>query len=92
VEERTLSRTGAADADRPTPVDAGVALATFTRAEGRELRVRWKSFRDHYFLDLREWNRGADGSWWPSAKGVTVRPRELGALLEAVSAAARLAS
>ena len=92
VETRNLSRAGAADAVTGGPADDGEKLATISRGADRELRIRWRSFEGHPYLDLREWTKSEDGVAWPTKKGITIKPRELPAVLEAVTEAARLAS
>ena len=76
------------------PTDDGVALATIPRAADRELRIRWRTFNGHPFIDLREWAASRHtGEWWPvKGKGVTIKPRELDEVLRALRAAAEKAT
>jgi hypothetical protein len=76
-----------------SPSDDGVPLATIGRDGNRELRIRWKTFKNFDYLDVREWSRrDASSPFWPTkGKGVTIKKHELPAVLEAVAAAARLA-
>ena len=61
------------------PTDDGIRLATLPRGNNRELRVRWREFKGHHFLDLREWSNNPKSSqWWPEkGKGITIKAREL---------------
>lgn len=62
----------------PLP-DDGVKIATLSRGPNRELRIRWREFKGHHFLDLREWSVNPKNSqWWPErGKGITIKAREL---------------
>ncbi len=90
-----------APATRPTastetgpPADDGVKLATISRGPHRELRVRWRTYEGHPFLDVREWSLNEHtGAWWPTkGKGVTVKARELAQVADAIAAARTLAT
>jgi hypothetical protein len=65
------------------------------RTDGQEcLRVRATKARtpdgkDVGWTDIREFWKGDDGVWRPSRKGITVRARELSAVAEALSKAAK---
>lgn len=80
------------DAPQPAPTDDGEKLATLDRGPDKELRVRWRQFNGHVFLDIREWSRREAGAdWWPTkGKGVTLKARELPDVIEALEAARRL--
>jgi len=69
--------------------DDGVKLATINRGPNRELRIRWRQFKGHQFLDIREWSVNIDNSqWFPTkGKGVTVKARELNDFAAAVKRA-----
>jgi hypothetical protein len=73
------------------PTDDGQKLATIPRGPGRELRVRWREFKGHYFADLREWTLNEHTQqWWPSkskSKGITVKAHELAQVAAALEAA-----
>lgn len=79
---------------RPSPADDGEKLATISRGAHCELRLRWREYKGHHFLDIREWTRSEDGAaWWPvKGKGITIKRHELPAVIEACTAAARLSS
>lgn len=72
--------------------DDGVKVATLQRGPNRELRIRWREFKGHHFLDLREWSVNPRNSqWWPEkGKGITIKARELADLATAVSEAIAL--
>jgi|SRR4051812_9105779 hypothetical protein len=76
------------------PTDDGVALATISRAADRELRIRWRTFNGHPFIDVREWAASRHtGEWWPvKGKGLTIKPRELDEVLSALRHGAELAA
>jgi hypothetical protein len=73
------------------PTDDGVKLATIPRGADRELRVRWREFKGHYYVDLREWAASTQtGEWWPvKGRGVTVKAREVAEVIVALEAAGR---
>lgn len=86
------TRPAESPAQTNSPVDDGVKLATIARAPNRELRMRWREFKGHQFLDIREWTRSeASGEWWPmKGKGITIKARELTDVIGACEAARRL--
>ncbi len=70
---------------RPPPEDHGERLATVPRGEGVELRVAWCLYEGKPYVSVRQWERSGDGSYWPTkGKGITVKVRELGAVVEAL--------
>lgn len=79
-----------ATAPAPTgpPAPTGELLATFPRPsrEGQdcELRLVLDSFEGHPYLSLRVWQRGGDGAFWPTRKGVSVRMGEARGVAEAL--------
>ena len=74
-----------------TPTDDGVPLATLGRGPDKQLRIRWREFKGHHFLDIREWAASRQtGEWWPvKGKGITIKPRELVEVIQALEAVAR---
>jgi len=76
------------------PDDDGVKLATIARGGDREVRIRWREFKGHRFVDVREWAASAQtGEWWPvKGRGLSLKPRELGAVLGALRQASELAA
>jgi Transcriptional Coactivator p15 (PC4) len=66
--------------------DDGIELATIPRGADRELRVRWRQFKGHDFVDGREWSAARDsGQWRPvKGKGITIKPRELEQVIDAL--------
>src|SRR5687767_9654187 len=74
--------------------DDGLKLLTLSRGPNRELRVRWKTFKGHSYLDLREWSVNSyNGQWFPAkGKGITIKLRELEDVGAAIQAALKLGS
>jgi hypothetical protein len=78
------------DSECYAPVYDGEPLATISRGTDRELRIRWREHSGYRFLDLREWSNSPGDAWWPvKGKGITIKPRELETVLEAVQALRR---
>jgi hypothetical protein len=76
------------------PTETGRRLATFPRAlrDGHateELRIVLDEYEGHTYLGLRIWVEGKDGQWWPSRRGLTIRPAELVDAIKALVGAAR---
>ncbi len=73
------------------PQPSGELIASFPRPsrEGQdaELRLVLDSYEGHPYLSLRVWQRGGDGAFWPTRKGVSIRLSEA----EGVAAALRKA-
>jgi transcriptional coactivator p15 (PC4) len=69
-----------------------VKLATINRGPNRELRIRWREFKGHQFLDIREWSVNvANSQWFPTkGKGVALNARELNDFAAAVTRALAL--
>lgn len=78
-----------APAQTNPPLDDGEKLATLSRGPGLELRIRAKAFKGHRYIDVREWSQKApDQDWWPvKGRGVTIKRRELEAVIAALAAA-----
>jgi hypothetical protein len=54
--------------------DDRIQIATTSRGANRELRIRWREFKEHHFLELCEWSVNPDNSqWWPEGKGSGLR-------------------
>jgi Transcriptional Coactivator p15 (PC4) len=54
--------------------------------------VSWDTFKGFPFLSIREWYRETtDSKWLPGKKGISIRRRELAAVLEALTKALDLA-
>jgi Transcriptional Coactivator p15 (PC4) len=72
--------------------DDGLKLASINRGPNRELRVRWREFKGHQFLDIREWSVNiGNAQWFPTkGKGVTVKARELNDFATAIKRALAL--
>jgi hypothetical protein len=70
-----------------------VRLATLPRGtDGQhELRVEWAMYKGHHFVGIRQWFL-SEGKWLPDGKrGISIKVRELGAVVEALQAALELA-
>lgn len=63
--------------------ERGRRLATFERPDG-QLRWSLDEYEGREYVSARLWTRGADGNFYPSVKGVTVRVRELGPVILAL--------
>ncbi len=65
-------------------------LAAFERAAGEEVRVVWSEYGGRRFLTIRLFWRPenqTNGDFWPTKRGVTIRPSELGKLKAAIERA-----
>jgi hypothetical protein len=88
---RAADQRDAAAAKTPSadtsPTDDGIALATLARGPGRELRIRLREYKGHRYLDIREWALNShNAQWWPErGKGVTIKLRELEAVIAALT-------
>jgi hypothetical protein len=72
------------------PVDHAQVLVAIPRGDAEELRVSLDEYEEHPFVSIRVWAQGRDGQWWPvRGKGVTVRVRELGQVINALGRAAK---
>jgi len=73
------------DAPR-APNDDGEPLATISRGPNRELRLRWREYKGFHFVDIREWSVNAHNrQWWPErGKGITIKPREVEQVIDAL--------
>lgn len=67
---------------RPAPPEpSGRVLATFERpGRGRgpdaELRVTLENWQGNDYFGVRVWSRGADGPWYPTRRGCSIRLSE----------------
>jgi hypothetical protein len=76
--------------DHRAAAAAGLALARFPRTRrGRpeELRLSVERWRGFVHLDLRAYRQDVGGAWRPTARGVTVRPEDLDAVVAALERA-----
>lgn len=72
---------------KAAPTDEGEKLATIDRGPGKQLRIRAKVFNEHPYIDIRVWDRRDENSaWWPTKKGVSIKPRELADVIAALKA------
>lgn len=74
------------------PTEQGQRLVTCVRPGRRgepdaELRVCLDKFEGHAYLSLRVWQEDADGAWWPTKRGVSVRLSEAHAVAMALLSA-----
>ena len=83
-------------APRPAPEPSGELVAAFARPGFRggpdgELRVSVDEYQGHSFISLRLWERGTDGEWWPTKKGISVRLGEAEGVADALMRGLELA-
>ena len=73
------------------PQEAGERLATCERPKGEELRVTAETYNNHPYVRIQAWIRNDHGEYWPiKGKCATIKPRELGAIIQALRQAERL--
>jgi hypothetical protein len=85
----TNASTSPSTSNTTAPADDGVKLATLDRGPGKELRLRWREFKGHHFLDIREWSKSEQGTeFWPvKGRGISIKSRELAEVIKALEAA-----
>lgn len=81
----------------PPPEPPGRLLATFPRpGRGRgpdsELRVVLDEFRGHAYVSVRLWTRSAEGSWFLTKTGCSIRLSECEDFAAVLEKATRLAN
>jgi len=81
-------------ATREAPRETGTRLLTIPRPGNRqkpatELRITLDTFEGHQFIGARVWEQGADRNFYPTPRGITIRPRELYEVIRALCAAAK---
>jgi hypothetical protein len=80
-----------ANRKRTPPVEEGRRLATCDRGPLEELRITWQEYQGHPFVNVRVWERGTDGAWYPKPdRGVALKVRELLRVSHAIDAAVRI--
>ncbi|MCR5260468.1 MAG: transcriptional coactivator p15/PC4 family protein [Candidatus Gastranaerophilales bacterium] len=68
--------------------DEGTILGTIARSATEQLQIAIKSYKGKSYLDLRIFYTTDDGqTWLPTKKGVTVSPKDLTTLKDAVEEA-----
>jgi len=73
------------------PGDSRQRLATLPRADGREeVRVCLDEFNGYPYIGIRAWFADDKGNWYPTKKGIWIRPRELAEVLKALKAGAAI--
>jgi hypothetical protein len=74
--------------------DDGVKIATIPRGPNRELRIRWRAFKGHHFLELCEWSVNPHNrQWWlEKGKRISVKARESEDLGQAIAEVLALAA
>jgi hypothetical protein len=72
------------------PPETGRRLLSLARGDREELRVSLDEFKGNEYLAVRVWERGRDGSWWPTKKGVSIRLSEARDVADALSEAVDL--
>lgn len=81
--------------ERQGPRETGTRLLTILRPGSRnkppmELRVVLDEYEGHKFLGLRLWEQGSDRNFYPTPKGITIRPREVYEVIRALCAGAKM--
>lgn len=74
-----------APAPREAPPEVLLAIK---RNDSEELRLTRQTFNGHPFLGLRIWFKAADGAFYPTPKGVSIRYRDARKIAEALLAVA----
>jgi hypothetical protein len=78
---------------QPAQPQIELRLATVSRGPTEQLRLVWREHNGSPFVDVRIWSRDARGRFWPDPRrGLSVRPRELKAVAEAIEKARELAN
>ena len=85
-----------APAQQAAPEPSGHSLITFPRpgrngAADAELRVSLDEYQGNKYISVRTWFRGADGGWWPTKKGCSIRISEAEEFCEALVKAVQMA-
>ena len=77
-------------AQEPSASDSsgtGDVLLIQERGETEQLRVQHSRYRGERYVDVRVWWRTGAGAWAPSRKGVTLRPDQIPAVIDALQRA-----
>lgn len=59
-------------------------IATIQRYGDNELRIETSEYHGKRNVSVREWFKGDRGDMLPSKKGISLKPAELGAVIEAL--------
>lgn len=83
-----------AQEQREAPRESGKRLATLPRRGGygkpdSELRFVLDTYEGRAFISVRVWEKGTDGNFYPTPKGVTIRTGELYEAIRGLCAGAR---
>lgn len=70
--------------------DEGQLLAAIPRGDREELRIAWAEYKGHPFLSIRLWSVEG-GKRKPTAKGITIKVKELADVADAIGQALDLA-
>ncbi|WP_175939917.1 transcriptional coactivator p15/PC4 family protein [Caballeronia sp. BCC1704] len=73
----------AADTAAPAP------LLDLRRSDSERLRVTLSEYRGRTLVDLRVWYSTETGEWKPGRAGVSLRPNQVGEVVQALMLAAR---
>src|SRR5262245_38447258 len=73
------------------PAETGERRATFERGPGAERRGNLDHYETRPYLAFRIWERNAEGAWWPTKKGCTIRLREVAELVDVLGRLEHLA-
>lgn len=73
------------------PADAGPTFLDLPRGDCERLRVTLSEFRGRELVDVRVWYVTESGEWRPGRAGVSLRPSQVGEVVQALMLAARAA-
>jgi hypothetical protein len=69
------------------PVDESRRFGTLEReSKGEELRISLGEYKGYPFVSLRVWFKDQAGDFYPTKKGVTLRPDEIGEAIASLRA------
>jgi hypothetical protein len=69
--------------------ETAAPLLDLPRSDSERLRVTVSEYRGRSYVDLRIWYAAADGEWKPGRAGVSLRPEQVGEVVQALMLGAR---
>jgi len=73
------------------PSAAGTSFLDIRRSDSERLRVTVSEYRGRVLVDLRIWFAAEYGEWKPGRAGVSLRPDQVGEVMQALRLAAQAA-
>ncbi|ABI87959.1 transcriptional Coactivator p15 family protein [Burkholderia ambifaria AMMD] len=73
------------------PSAAGTSFLDIRRSDSERLRVTVSEYRGRVLVDLRIWFAAEHGEWKPGRAGVSLRPDQVGEVMQALRLAAQAA-